>query len=190
MGSRLSTSQLCALEPRDNPHPGVPQARRNQPLARGDYPLHSAPVRPHREHCVRCWAPQLKDVKVLEWVQRRPAQLVKGLGGMSCEEQLRTLGLSSLGERRRRGDLIAPCSFPRRGSGEGDAELFSLYPAIGRVEMAQSCTRVGSGWTRGSISLARGWSVKHWNRIPRETIDVPSLSVIKRHLDNVLNNML
>ena len=31
--------------------------------------------------------------------------------------------------------------------------------------------------------------VKHWNRLPREVVDVPSLSVFKRHLDNALNNM-
>jgi len=32
--------------------------------------------------------------------------------------------------------------------------------------------------------------VKHWNRLPREVVDAPSLSVLKRHLDNALNNML
>ncbi|KAK4807129.1 hypothetical protein QYF61_018470 [Mycteria americana] len=32
--------------------------------------------------------------------------------------------------------------------------------------------------------------VKHWNRLPREVVDAPSLSVFKRHLDNALNNML
>ena len=37
-----------------------------------------------------------KDVKVLECVQRRAKKLAKGLKGMTCEEQLRTQGLSSL----------------------------------------------------------------------------------------------
>ncbi|KFQ94121.1 hypothetical protein Y956_10309, partial [Nipponia nippon] len=32
--------------------------------------------------------------------------------------------------------------------------------------------------------------VRHWNRLPREVVDAPSLSVFKRHLDNALNNML
>ncbi|KAK4816047.1 hypothetical protein QYF61_011055 [Mycteria americana] len=53
-------------------------------------------------------------------------KLVKGLEGMSYEEQLRTLGLTSLQRRRLRDDLVALYSFLRRGSGEGGAELFSL----------------------------------------------------------------
>jgi len=31
---------------------------------------------------------------------------------------------------------------------------------------------------------------KDWNRLLREVVDAPSLSVFKRHLDNVLGNML
>ena len=51
---------------------------------------------------------------------------MKGLEGMSSEEQLRSWGLSSLERRRLRGDLTALDSFLRRGSGEGGADLFSL----------------------------------------------------------------
>ncbi|KFP65336.1 hypothetical protein N322_12163, partial [Cariama cristata] len=32
--------------------------------------------------------------------------------------------------------------------------------------------------------------VKHWNRLPREVVNAPSLSVFKRQLDNALNNIL
>ncbi|KFV90888.1 hypothetical protein N327_12446, partial [Fulmarus glacialis] len=32
--------------------------------------------------------------------------------------------------------------------------------------------------------------VKHWNRLPREVVDAPSLSEFKKQLDNALNNML
>ena len=114
---------------------------------------------------------------------------MKGLGGMSCEEQLRTLGLSSLERRRLRGDPIAPYSFLRRGSGEGGAELFSLGSRDRRLGNG---SKLHQGRFRLDIRkhFFTESVVKHWNRHPREVVDAPSLSVFKRHLDNTLNNML
>ncbi|KAK4832330.1 hypothetical protein QYF61_021859 [Mycteria americana] len=153
-------------------------------------PLYLALVQSHLEYCVQFWAPQFKkDVEILECVQRRATKLVKGLEGMSYEEQLRTSDLSVFKKRRLRGDLIALYSFLRRGSGEGAAELFALGSSD------RTCGK-GSKLQQGRFRLDirkhffTERVVKHWNRLPREVADAPSPSVLKRHLDNALNSML
>ena len=96
--------------------------------------------------------------------------------------------MASLEKRRLRGDLIALHSFLRRGHGERGAELFSLGSTDRTCENgAKLCQR------RFRLVIKKQMTervVTHWNRLPRDVVNVPSLSVFKRHLDNVLNNML
>jgi len=114
---------------------------------------------------------------------------VEGLEGMACEERLRTLGLSGLEKGRLRGDLISLQSFPRRGSGEGGAELFSLGSGDGmRGNGSKLCLGRFKLDMRKHFFTER--MVKHWNRLAREVVDAPSLSVFKGHLDNALDSML
>ena len=114
---------------------------------------------------------------------------MKGPEGMSCEELLRTLGLSSLEKRKLRGNLIVLCSVLRRGHGEGGADLFH---SVSRDRTCGNGSKLCQG--RFRLDMRKHFFtervVKHWNRLPREEVDAPSLSVFKRHLDNALNTML
>jgi len=59
------------------------------------------------EFCIQSWSPHLtKDIETLEIVQRTATRLIPQFRKLRYEERLRKLGLSTLKERRQRGDMI------------------------------------------------------------------------------------
>ena len=62
---------------------------------------------PHLEYCIQAWSPQLiNDINVLENVQKAATRLVPQLRKYSYSKRLKKLGLTSLEDRRVRGDMI------------------------------------------------------------------------------------
>jgi len=95
---------------------------------------------------------------------------------MSCEGGPRALGLPGLERRRLRANLIALCSFLRRGRGEGGAELSSLGS---RDRMLGNGSELHQGRFRLDTMkhFCTKRMVKHWDRLAREGVDASSLSV-------------
>ncbi|KFV92211.1 hypothetical protein N327_07650, partial [Fulmarus glacialis] len=153
-------------------------------------PLYSALVRPHLEHCVQLWSPQhKKDMDLLEQVQRRATKMIRGMERLSYEERLRELGLFSLEKRRFWEDLIAAFQYLKEAHKKDGGKLFSRA----------CCDRTkGNGFklkegrfkldTRNKFFTVR--VVKHWDRLPREMVNAPSLETLKVWLDGALSNLI
>ena len=164
-------------------------------------PLYKTFVRPKIECAAAAWCPWTEaDVKTVEKVQERMIRSLSDVKGSSYEEKLQDVGLTTLRERRRRGDVI---------------EVFKTMKGFNRVEKESWFTEVGEEArpTRSTVNITEEGEVrkehvlkverarlevrrnfftvraaKSWNELPDGTKKVTSINSFKNSYDKWRKN--
>ena len=145
--------------------------------------LYKALVRPRLEFSNAVWSPFLvKDITLIENVQRRATRLLPGFKDEDYTTRLRNLNLPTLVYRRLRGDMI---------------ELYKMAYNIYDSDLPQLFDFNNTSRTRGHSKKLKVYFAKkyvrsnfftrrvvgHWNSLPDHVISAPTLNSFKTRLD-------
>ena len=140
-------------------------------------------VRPHLEYCCQAWAPNArhgnwKIIMEIESVQRTFTRLVEGMDALPYHERLRKLGLTTLLERRMRGDLIESFKILNSINNYGNS-FFNLSRRTNNL-----VARPG----RRTVDFFGERVIKFWNKLPEYVKNKNSVNSFKNALDKFRKN--
>ena len=149
--------------------------------------LYKSLVRPHIEYCIQAWRPRLiKDISLIESVQHRATRLISSLKGLSYNDRLSKLKLTTLETRRLRGDLI---------------EVFKIIKGFEKIDSSRLFSFAESNLRGHSLMLFKNRFntsvgkfsfgnriVDEWNMLPEDVVSSNSVLNFKIKLDEYLKN--
>lgn len=146
-------------------------------------------IRPLLEYGFQVWSPYFqKDINLLESVQRKATKLPQVLRHKSYEERLLTLRLTSLEERRLRGDLIETFKIIN--------QYYNL-PNIEDIYIIRESSRPNRGHkiqltrdlakTKPAHHFLSNRVVHNWNKLPEHVVSATSINNFKNKLDKWLS---
>ena len=146
--------------------------------------LYKSLVRSHLEYGNVIWSPYLKRQSIqIESVQRRATKLVPECKNMSYTQRLKYLKLFSLKGRRLRGDLIQTYKI-FQNLDEVDKDIMPLSTYTGTRNQGDKMRRRFSKTNIRKFTFTNR-VVEHWNSLPLEVKNSPTLNTFKNRLDKV-----
>ena len=145
--------------------------------------IYKSLIRPHLEYAVQCWAPSPRFgnwgiILELEKVQRKFTRLINDIGTLTYGERLKSLTLTTLAERRMRGDLIEAFKIIR-GFVDYGQNLFKL--SISGLNILSQITKDTTSDRRDFFSER---ILKYWNILPKNVKMSESVNSFKANLEN------
>ena len=144
--------------------------------------LYKALVRPHVEYASSVWSPfKLRDIKLIEGVQRRATRLSRDLQNEPYNIRLTTLGLPTLQFRRERANML---------------QVFKILNGYEDIDSSRLFTLSSTGLHGHSLKLFKERSrlllrkqtftqhvVDFWNNLIENVVNAPSINAFKSRLN-------
>ena len=145
--------------------------------------VYKALIRPHIEYCTQAWAPVARHghwqlIMKLESVQRKVTRLVNDIKNLSYKERLESLGLTTLLERRMRGDLIETFKIIS-GVSQYGSTLFNISERTGNLVSRQKSKTKSAR----QLDFFSNRVIYFWNKLPTQVKDSTSVNNFKNNLD-------
>jgi hypothetical protein len=147
-------------------------------------------IRPHLEFASAVWNKLSKEHKFkMESIQRKATKMVIEIRSLQYEDRLRALGLTTLEERRKRGDLI---------------QIYKIINGIEEVDMDMGVGKNLRVMGGGAISRDHGYQIERekpggknpmryyslpnrnnntWNILPPEIVGAETVNLFKERID-------
>ena len=151
-------------------------------------PLYKALVRPHLEYGTTVWSPLLmRNKRILEQVQCRATKLIPGLGHLPYPERLIYLGLPTLEYQRLRADMVQTYKLTHGLEKVAHDRFFTLDNTTRTRGHAFKITKLRTN-TYMYANCFRHRIVVHWNNLPAEVVEAPTLNCFKSRLNHCWKN--
>ena len=143
-------------------------------------------IRPHLEYCAQLWSPPAchgywSNIIELENVQRRFTRLIDGIGSLPYSKRLEALQITTLAERRVRGDLIEVYKIINELVEYGQ-DIFKLTRS-GEKIVSKLSYNIDSDIRRISKRFIAERVVKYWNLLPSFVRNSSSVTDFKINLE-------